>query len=327
MVKEKNPRYSRITDLIELILFMQSRTQGVSINDIQERFGVRRRTAERMRNCLTDALPQINVINIRDKQKLWGFTRGHLNELINFTPEEIANLENLKVLQEKQNFNEKSKLLDDVVTKVKAFNRNSLFAFNDKIELLLQIEGYAVKQVPQDKVDIELLSKIREALIKPCKITAIYNNKEKVLSPYGIIYGEKIYLVAREEIKGPDPYMYLLHKLCNVQLINENFDKGEFDLQTYSERSFGVYQNEIFEVSLRFNPEIANEVLNYHFHPTQKMQTQDDGSVIVKFKASGSLEICWHLLKWGTDVQILSPKSLKNQYYNLLERILSNKNA
>lgn len=123
---ENKPRYSRITDLIELILFIQSRTQGVSINDIQEKFGVSRRTAERMRDCLTEAIPQINVINIDDGRKRWGFTKSHLNELINFTPEEIANLENLKTLQEKQNFSEKSKLLDDVVTKVKAFNRRTI---------------------------------------------------------------------------------------------------------------------------------------------------------------------------------------------------------
>lgn len=325
MLKEKNPRYSRITDLIDLILFMQSRMQGVSINDIQEKFAVSRRTAERMRNCLTDAIPQINVIDIGEKYKRWGFTRSHLNELINFTPEEIANLESLKVLQENKNFNEKAKLLDNVITKVKAFNRNSLVAFNDKVELLLQTEGYAVKQQPQHKVDIKVLSVIREALIQSCKITASYNHKEKVLSPYGIIYGEKIYLVAREEDKGPDPYMYLLHRLSNVQLTTESFNKGDFDLQSYSERSFGIYQNETFEVKLKFNPEVAPEVLNYHFHPTQKIKKQYDGSVIVKFRASGSLEICWHLFKWGTDVQILSPKSLKDEYYSLIAKVLANK--
>ena len=42
---DDKPRYSRVTDIIELIILMQSKVAGVSLNDIQEEFDVSRRTA------------------------------------------------------------------------------------------------------------------------------------------------------------------------------------------------------------------------------------------------------------------------------------------
>ena len=102
----------------------------------------------------------------------------------------------------------------------------------------------------------------------------------------------------------------------------EKFDKGDFDIKEYANRSFGVYQNEIIKVELRFSKEVAEDVLNYNFHPTQKVKQNDDGTVTVKFKASGELEILWHIFRWGDKVQIISPKSLKKEYVEYLENVL-----
>lgn len=41
------PRYSRISDILELITLMQSKVLGVTLLDIEKRFSVSRRTAER----------------------------------------------------------------------------------------------------------------------------------------------------------------------------------------------------------------------------------------------------------------------------------------
>ena len=83
-----------------------------------------------------------------------------------------------------------------------------------------------------------------------------------------------------------------------------------------------MYQGEILDVKLLFSAEVRDEVLNYHFHSTQKMKKNDDGTVTVKFKACGEYEILWHLFKWGKDVKILSPSKLKKQYIEMLEDTL-----
>ena len=47
---EDKPRYSRVSDILDLITYMLSKVQGITIPDIMERYHVSRRTAERMRD-------------------------------------------------------------------------------------------------------------------------------------------------------------------------------------------------------------------------------------------------------------------------------------
>ena len=191
----------------------------------------------------------------------------------------------------------------------------------DAIELLLKTEGYAVSQRPTYKIDAGLLDKIRQAIKEQKRITAIYDGRKKTLSPYGIVYGSNVFLIAVEG-NWTNPYVYRLHRLSDITLTEETFDKGDFDIKEYVNRSFGVYQNEIIKVELLFSKEVSEDVLNYNFHPTQKVKQNADGSVTVKFKASGELEIMWHLFKWGADVKIISPKYLRTQYIEYLENVI-----
>jgi len=62
-------------------------------------------------------------------------------------------------------------------------------------------------------------------------------------------------------------------------------------LQTFAERSFGVFQEEPFDVVWRFSPTAAADARQFLFHPTQTMEDQPDGSLIVRFRAGGALEM------------------------------------
>ena len=95
MPKDK-PRYSRVSDIIDLAVFMQSKANGISIKDIEKRYNVSRRTAVRMRDSLMNIFPSIVEIETSTPQKRWGFYNYSINELINFTSKEIAALEQIK---------------------------------------------------------------------------------------------------------------------------------------------------------------------------------------------------------------------------------------
>lgn len=323
MIMESKPRYSRISDIIELIILMQSKVCGITLTDIQNYFNISRRTAERMRDSLINILPQVNEIETpNSREKHWGFTSGIIKEIINFSDEELANLENLQKYLQADSFEDREKTLSQTIAKIKTLQRKRTHNPDNTIEMLLQTEGFAVKQTPKYKIDLKFLETIREALKQNKKIKAVYNDKEKILCPYGLIYGEKLYLIGVEEVHGIEPYCYLMHKFSAINLTDETFDKGDFDLDKFSKQSFGVYQGEIIDVKLLFDGFVADEVMNYNFHPTQKIKPNDDGTVTVKFKASGNKEILWHLFKWGSNVKILSPASLKKEYKDYLKSVL-----
>ena len=47
----------------------------------------------------------------------------------------------------------------------------------------------------------------------------------------------------------------------------------------------------------------------------------EDVSLLVKFTATGSVEMCWELFTWGNNVEIVAPQRLRETYANLLERL------
>lgn len=67
-------RYTRVSDILDLLVFMAHATLGVSINDIENRYSVSRRTAERMRDSLLNIFPQIHITYIDGKKRFWGIT-------------------------------------------------------------------------------------------------------------------------------------------------------------------------------------------------------------------------------------------------------------
>lgn len=318
---EEKPRYSRISDILDLAVFMSSKLQGVTIPDIMERYNVSRRTAERMRDSLTCIFPQIDEIVTDDILKHWGFTNYSISQFITFTPKELTNIEQL---QRRTTNKELKNELRQTAEKIKAFNRKNISSIEDNIELSLQTEGYAVRQMPQYKINIQTIETIRTALQQSKMVEGTYHNKPRLIEPLGMIYGEKIYLVAKEKAKGTGIYNYLLNKFENIHLTDKNFDKGDFNLQDYTNQSFGVYHGEILDVKLSFIPELAGEAKAFNFHPTQKIKEEKDGSLTVTFKASGNKEIIWHVFRWGAGCKILSPKSLQNEYKKYLEDNLKN---
>ena len=48
------------------------------------------------------------------------------------------------------------------------------------------------------------------------------------------------------------------------------------------------------------------------FHRDQRLEQQPDGALVVRFRASGWLEMAWHLYQWGDAVEVLAPEGLRS---------------
>jgi predicted DNA-binding transcriptional regulator YafY len=320
-------RYERTEDILKLAILMQVRYNGLSLNDIQEHFNVSRLTAERMRDAVVRLFP-IDEVVTGSKIKRWKLSNYSLAPFVSFTSEELVELENTKKKLELDGLLNKAEAIDNIISKIKILSKSNISRIETDLEALLEAEGYAIRQYPRFKVSKELLGQIREA-IKAFKVLEIKyekNNKEIQLNnvhPYGVIYGENHYLVAYNP-KRKGLRLYNLSQIKNIRIIEEYFYKDEkFNLSEYSKNSFGIYQENPFDVVLEFNKEVAENVQNFYFHPTQKMKILKNGKVQVEFKAGGSLSISWHLFKWGHHVKIISPENIKAIYKNLLNEAIS----
>ena len=112
---------------------------------------------------------------------------------------------------------------------------------------------------------------------------------------------------------------FRMDQILSAQTLDESFSlMPGFSLEDYAAQSFGVYQDPAqYEVVIwRFAPHAAARAAEFCFHPKQTVDFLDDGSLLVRFFASGWLEMAWHLYQWGDAVEVLEPKGLRDLIEN-----------
>lgn len=334
MQKEDDLRYSRMNDILQIVIRMQGTREGLTLAEIADDLGgnTSRRTAERIKNAILNSFPQIDELESNDRFKRWGFTnwtgqREFISGLISFTQEELLELEKLKKHSKTKCDEARIKAVKGVTDKIKALMRDSrdnTDYLEENIKILLELEGYAISQYSKENLDFNVLKTIRTALKAKRLLSFKYTKRNSIetvrtVEPYGVLYNFKNYLVANDGgIK--------LFDICNIEdikLEKETFklDK-DFSLEKFASKSFGIYQEKPLIVKLLFDKESSNDAKNYYFHPTQAITENPDGTVQVLFIAGGTKAICWELFKWGEHVKILAPQELKDIYTDELRRVL-----
>lgn len=319
-------RLNKAEQIIELAMMFQNSYSGLCIDDIQEHFECSRRSAERMKSLLFSLFPgKTEAVPTSDKKKRWRFIKGTMNSLITFTSNDFANLEYLKSLSNDEN---RQKELDELIVKIKALTpQKNAMALETDIEAILESEGFAVRQYSKIKADKKFLDKLRQAMLSFKKVEFDYNTDKGLrhitLNPYGIIISDKYYLVGFNDYVN-DLRLYKVDKLQNLVITDDYFEKDEkFSLSEYCKNSFSIYQEKPLNITLEFNKDVAEDVLNYHFHPTQKIKMLENGNIQVKFTSGGKLAICHELFKWGTSVTIKKPTELRKYYKSYLANVLN----
>ena len=141
----------------------------------------------------------------------------------------------------------------------------------------------------------------------PAKLTTVLSTKGQVILPKAIRDGRN----------------WRLDRIHDVVVSDQPGAKPEdFSLQAYADESFGIYQDDTEDVVLAATPEGREDALRWRFHANQSVEPQADGGVIVRFRASGMLELAWHLFTWGDKVRIEAPQALKDMMAGELDAAL-----
>ena len=320
-------RLNKTEQIIELAMMFQNSYCGLCIEDIEHHFECSRRSAERMKALLFDLFPEkVEEVPTFEKKKRWRFVKGAMNALISFTADDFANLEYLKGLSNDEN---KRKELDELIAKIKALTpQKNLQSLDTDVSAIMESEGFAVRQYSGVNIEPKILEELRTSMLAFKKIQFDYQIKEEMktitFNPYGLVIADKYYLVGYNEYVG-DLRQYRVDKIRELAILDEYFEKDEkFSLTEYSNNSFGVYQEKPIDIVLEFDKSVANDVLNYHFHPIQKIKQLKNENVQVEFTSGGTYAICQELFKWGCSVKIQKPVELKNYYKRYLTDVLNN---
>ena len=312
-------RYERLTDLVRLAVRLQD-AGGLTIDGIREQFAVSRRTAERMRRAVEHVFGPLERVDWDDGRRHWRLPPGRLGELLDVSADELVELETAADALQRTGRDEGAVLLRDLGAKLRARLRPAAQRrLAPDLEALMLAEGLAMRPAPRLRLEPRLLATLREAIKGGRWITFRYvsrmtgRHSRQRVQPHGLLYGRRAYLVGRKGDTGGMRY-WVLANMRGVDLTGEWFARSEgFDLRAFAEQSFGSFQEEPVEVVLRFSAEAASDAAAFLFHPSQEIAAHEDGSLGVRFRAGGALELCWHLFTWGDRVTVEQPVELRDQ--------------
>ncbi|MCY4214500.1 MAG: WYL domain-containing protein [Gammaproteobacteria bacterium] len=318
-------RYERLNNIIQLATLLQVRRGGLTLDDVMREFNVSRRTAERLRDVVEAAFGPLMTLDAEDRRVHWRLDSRNLGGLIRVSDEELANLATAAASLDRSGLAEQAASLQALADKLKAKARSgSPQDAGAGTEELLRAEGLAMRPGPRQQLEDGLLSTVREAIRRRRVLTFDYAargpgapNKRRRVRPYGVLYGNRALLVAPTE-RHDDVLLWRLSSVRGAKVTDAAFmpDAG-FDLTAFAKRAFGVFQERPFNVTLRFTPNAAPDAAAFLFHPDQQVERHDDGSLRVRFRAGGALEMCWHLCTWGEEVAIERPDRLRKQMTDL----------
>lgn len=319
-------RFEKSEHLLHLAMMMQSSYSGVGLAEIQEHFEVSRRTAERMRDAILRIFPHIQETRRDDNTKAWRIISSNsLTNLQQFSVDDLAQLNTAIEMIEQQNLGQYAKNLKAIVLKLKSITKPEMLRrIEPDLEAILEAEGYAMRAGPRPNIPPETLSLLREAIKASKKVIITYHARMKgdittrTVCPYGFLYGSRHYLIAYCD-EAKDLRTFSLSNIKNITLSDEFFVRDpDFQLSRHARNAFGVFQDDPLEVIWRFDAEVANDVKEHLFHPTQTITQESDGKVTVSFTAGGIREMCWHLFTWGDRVEVIAPQILRDHYSIML---------
>lgn len=296
--------------------------RGVSLTEIQQILGKDYRTAQRVVSALGQLYPELE--KLKDDETggaRWRLPRTALAPLLTPTADELAAL---SLAEEALSVNggvDHVRALRSLHGKILALipkERSSRIEADE--EALLLALGHAKRPGPRpvgmEAVDLAIATALKGGSQLRIRYRGWHDEdgRERTVSPHGLLLGTRRYLVAVDTAK---PMAGIRHYRVDgieeaVVLPSVADRQAGFDLEVHALTGFGSYHDDggVHDVEWRFAPRAIRWAAGFSFHPTQTMEREEGGTLLVRFRAAGLLEMCWHLYMWGDAVEVVAPQEL-----------------
>ena len=320
-----NERYTPAERLLALGFALAEARGGLTLDEMADRLGSSRRTAERLRDTLARLLPGgLIPIPRADGTKAWRTPAGRTSPFHAPSLDELAELRLAAERARHQGLALEAGHLDALAAKLEAAQPRELYRrVAQDLTDLLDATGAVVRPGPQVAIDPDVAMGLRDAVLANRVVRLVYRRRDTgalsypVVHPYGFLTGARAYLVGfnpHPEVR--EHRLYAIGNIERVRSTKETFVRDPtFDLQDFAARSFGTYwDGEAFDVVWRFSPEVARDARRFRFHRNQRVSEDAAGRITIAFTASGLTEMAWHLFTWGPHVEVLAPELLRTRY-------------
>jgi proteasome accessory factor B len=178
-----------------------------------------------------------------------------------------------------------------------------------------------VEAYPIDTAQLSVLETIASGWGSGCKIRITYRSprsgelRQRVIAPYALEpTASGIYIICYDDWAS-EIRTFKLARLESAVLLDEPYEiPSDFEAEAHLANSWGIMSGEgVSEVILRFTSAAKPFVMERQWHPSQRVETDRDGSLLLWVKVSEPLEMQPWIRSWGAQVRVLSPDWLRER--------------
>ncbi len=308
MKKRKTDRTARVLNVMHLLY---QNPGGLPVQKIADLCGVKKRTTYRDLKALESDMG----IPISQDGSKRGIVEGYFLPPIHFTLPEALNI----FLASRLMLNYVHRYDPNVASTFTKLNSIVPPPLRDQIQKTME---WMQKQ-PKDEKYLRILATLAEAWISQHQVKISYQAlsekeaTERTIEPYFIepaAPGHSSYVIAYcHRTKSLRTF-----KVERIEAIQASSDPyvipPDFDVNAYLGSSWGiVVKDEVETIKLRFIPQIARIMEETIWHPSQVLERQSDGSIIMTLSVTNTVELYSWILGWGEKVEILEPEELRKR--------------
>jgi len=317
----KGGKYDRTARLLYIIYILNHNPQGISPAKIAEDCSVSIRQVYR---DLSDLQRHLNVPLWTGKGK-WGIEPGVYLPPISFSlPEAMTIFLASRLLLGYSNVYNPS--IESTFVKL-----NSIVPGPLRDEIRKTMEQLQKQETDQQFVNtMELLGRAwtqgRKAKVRYWTLGK-KQPTERIIEPYfiqpaGLGRGNYVigYCHQAKEIRT-----FKIERIQRIELLDEKYTvPADFDANEFLGSSWGiVVDGEVETIKLRFeDPEIIRIMEETRWHPSQVLERQKDGSVIMTLRVTSTVDLYSWILRWGEKVEVLEPEELRQEIAETARAVL-----
>jgi predicted DNA-binding transcriptional regulator YafY len=136
---------------------------------------------------------------------------------------------------------------------------------------------------------------------------------QRDISPQRIVYYRDNWYVDGWCHRAESIRSFSLDAIKNAEVLPDDVIKREpRELDEVLGSGYGIFSGvDVQWATLKFNPERSKWVVNEEWHPDQRIRTTNSGELILELPYSAPHELVMDIMKYGADVEVISPQSLR----------------
>ncbi len=119
-----------------------------------------------------------------------------------------------------------------------------------------------------------------------------------------------------------------LDRIVSIKETDTYFEfQKSFSSVDYFKDAFGITAPQklsVKKVLLKFNPSQANYILTQPIHHSQKVKSHNSSGLIIEIKVMISYELKSQIMSYGSSVEVLKPKSLRDEILTEIKKLRKN---